>query len=182
MPQRKRSFRWVKWLVFLVLIAGAITVVILVKNNFDNKAENNQRSENTSEIEDQESKEKSENSSNNGEKASEQEQKAPQYEGESPNKSETLTGLITYADVVNDELVMRVNIDQFLQSGNCDLTMSRNGVTYYTQSVAIQESVTTSTCDGYKIPVSELSKGDFTVEIDLDSDGKSGKIVGKVRI
>lgn len=158
-----------------------MVVVVLVKNNyFGEKQENNtQQSENTNKPEDKKSEEGSDET-NTGE--TEQEEKAPQYEGESPNKSENLTGLITYADVIDDELTIRVNIDQFLQSGSCNLTMSRNGVTYYSQSVGIQESVTTSTCDGYKIPVSELSKGDFQVEIDLESEEKSGKITGRVRI
>lgn len=181
MPRRKRDFRWVKWLLFLVLIIVAVIVVILVKNNyFGEKQENNtQHSEDTNKPED---KKPEEGSNETNTEESGKEEKAPQYEGESPNKSENLTGLITYADVIDNELVIRVNIDQFLQSGNCNLTMSRNGVTYYSQSVGIQESVTTSTCDGYKIPVSELSKGDFQVEIDLESDGKSGKITGRVRI
>lgn len=181
MPRRKRDFRWIKWLLFLVLIIAAIVVVVLIKNNyFGEKQENNaQQSENENKSEDDKPKEGTDETSTEETK---QEEKAPQYEGESPNKSENLTGLITYADVINDELVIRVNIDQFLQSGNCNLTMSRNGVTHYSQSVGIQESVTTSTCDGYKIPVSELPKGDFQVEIDLESDGKSGKITGRVRI
>ena len=184
MPKRKRNFRWVKWLVFLVIIAGAITVAILVKNNFDKKTDNNGgQTTNVDKPEEKKAEDKTENQdSGNTEEAQKQEQKVPQYDGESPNKSETLTGLITYADVVNDELVIRINIDQFLQSGNCNLTMSRNGVTHYSQSVGIQESVTTSTCDGYKIPVSELPKGDFVVEISLDSEGKSGKITGRVRV
>ncbi|MDO5480117.1 MAG: hypothetical protein Q4F58_00375 [Candidatus Saccharibacteria bacterium] len=183
MPKRKRSFRWVKWILFLILIVAAIVVVVLVKNNYfsDKKQDNPQQSESTSKTEDQKPEEKPSEDSKEGED-SKPEEKAPQYEGDSPNKSENLTGLITYADVINDELTIRVNIDQFLQSGNCNLTMSRNGVTYYSQSVGIQESVTTSTCDGYKIPVSELSKGDFQVEIDLESEGKSGKITGRVRI
>lgn len=164
-----------------MLIIAAVVVVVLVKNNyFSEKKENTpQQSENTDKPEDKKPEEKSDEESKEETKT---EEKASQYEGESPNKSENLTGLITYADVVNDELVIRVNIDQFLQSGNCNLTMSRNGVTYYSQSVGIQESVTTSTCDGYKIPVSDLSKGDFQVEIDLESEGKSGKITGRVRI
>ena len=178
MAKRRRDFRWVKWLFFLVLIVAAVVVIILVKNNYFDKKETS-RTANTSKVEDKKSEEADENKK---EEESKPEEKAPQYDGESPNKSETLTGLITYADVVNDELVIRVNIDQFLQSGTCNLTMSRNGVTYYSKSVGIQESVTTSTCDGYKIPVVELSRGDFSVEIGLESDDKSGKITGRVKI
>lgn len=183
MPKRKRNFRWVKWLFFLVLIVAAIVVAILVKNNFDSKPriDNDQQTTNIDKPEEEKEKTEEETDENKKEESA-SEEKVPQYDGESPNKSETLTGLITYADVVNDELIIRVNIDQFLQSGSCNLVISRNGVTHYTKSVSIQESVTTSTCDGYKIPVSELSKGDFSVEIDLNSDNKSGKITGRVRI
>lgn len=183
MSKRRRDFRWVRWLLFLILIFGAVAIIILVKNNFDNKPEsNNQQSVNTGESESKKSKEKADNDSNGKEKTSEQEAKAPQYEGESPNKSENLTGIITYANVIDNELVIRVNIDQFLQSGNCNLEMARNGVTYYSQSVGIIESVTTSTCDGFKIPVNELPSGDLQVKINLESEGKSGKIEGRVKI
>ena len=178
MSRRKRDFRWVKWLVFLVLIVVAIVMVIVVKNTYFSEKvdEGNRGTTNTEEHKDKQSEEdvKDENK--------QQEDKAPQYEGESPNKSEVLTGVITYADVVDGELIIRVNINQFLQSGSCDLTISRNGVTYYSQSAAIQESVTTSTCDGYKIPITELPKGDLSVEINLSSEEKSGKITGRVRI
>ncbi|MBQ3293089.1 hypothetical protein IJG93_02165 [Candidatus Saccharibacteria bacterium] len=183
MPGRKREFRWVKWLIFLVLFVAAVTVVILVKNSLNDKTENNtEQTTNESKMEGKKSEKTESDPSDSSEEASKQTEKAPQYEGESPNESETLTGLISYADVVDNELVIRVNIDQFLQSGSCNLVMSRNGVTYYSKSVSIQESVTTSTCDGYKIPVSELSEGDFQVEINLESDGKSGKITGRVRL
>lgn len=179
MPKRKRDFRWVKWLLFLALIVGAVAVVILVKNNYFDKKDDQNTSQTveTNKTDDKKSEEKTEQK-----EETEPEQKAPQYEGESPNKSETLTGMITYADVMNDELVIRTNIDQFLQAGTCNIIMSRNGITYYTGSVGIIESVTTSTCDGYKIPVSELPKGDLSVEINLESEGKSGKITGRVRI
>lgn len=183
MPKRKRNFRWIKWLLFLVLIAGAVTVVILVKNNLDNKTNNSgQRATNVEKPEEKKPEEKTDDSSSSSVETSKQEEKAPQYEGESPNKSETLTGMITYANVADDELTIRVNIDQFLQTGTCNIALSRNGVTHYSQSVGIVESVTTSTCDGFKIPASELPSGNLQVEINLESEGKSGKIEGRVKI
>jgi len=183
MSKRKRNFRWVKWSIFLLLIAGAVAVVILVKNNYFDKKDDQNTSQvvETNKTDDKKSEEKTEQKVEQKEEA-EPEQKAPQYDGESPNKSETLTGLITYADVKDGELIIRVNIDQFLQSGNCNLALSKNGVTHYSQSVGIVESVTTSTCDGFKISTSELPSGNLQVEINLDSDGKSGKIEGRVKI
>ena len=183
MPKRKRNCRWVKWLLFLALIAGAVVVAILVKNNFDNKTNNdNQQTSNANKPEEKKPEKKADDNSGGTEETPKQEEKAPQYEGESPNNSETLTGLITYADIINNELVIRVNIDQFLQSGNCNLKITRNGVTYYSQSVGIVESVTTSTCDGFKILAGDLPGGNLQVEIDLESEGKSGKIEGRVKI
>lgn len=184
MSKRKRNFRWVKWLLFLLLIAGTVAVVILVKNNYFDKKDDQNTSQavETNKTDDKKSEEKSEEKNEQKEEAKTQEQKAPQYEGESPNKSETLTGLITYADVKDGELIIRVNIDQFLQSGNCNLTLSRNGATYYSRSVGIVESVTTSTCDGFNIPISGFPSGNLQVEINLDSEGKSGKIEGRVKI
>ena len=182
MPRRKRNFRWLKWLLFLVLIAAAVTVIILVKNNFEKTDGADRQATETSKAEETKKEEKEDTQADKSEEESKQEEKAPQYDGDSPNKSETLTGMITYADVKDGVLIVRVNIDQFLSNGACNLVMSKNGATQYTQSVGIIESVTTSTCDGYKIPVSELSEGDFTVEINLESEGKTGKITGRVRI
>ena len=178
MTRRKRKFRWAKWLGFLILIVTATIIVILVKGAyFDKKVENSSPGmSEKNELEDKKQENPEEKS------VDESVEKAPQYDGESPNKSETLTGLMSYADVVNDELVIRVSIDQFLQLGNCNLVISRNGATYYSTSVPIKESVTTSTCDGFSIPRSELPSGDLQVEIDLESDGKSGKITGRVRL
>lgn len=180
MVKRRRKFGWVRWLVLVVILVAIIVgVVILIKNNTSNRTDDN--GQRTVDINDSETK-KEEKTEEKTEETPEREEKVPQYEGDSPNKSETLTGLMSYADVINDELVIRISIDQFLQSGNCNLVISRNGVTYYTQSVGIIESVTTSTCDGFKVPVGELPKGDLQVGINLESDGKSGRIEGRVRI
>ena len=187
MPRRKRDFRWIRWLLFLVLIVGAIVVAILIKNSFDNKTSNDKNQQATK-VDNSEKKaednsgNETNTSSNNTVETPKQDEKVPQYDGGSPNKSEVLTGLITYADVVNNELVIRVNIDQFLQSGSCNLRITRDGVDYYSQSAGIVESVTTSTCDGFKISTSELPTGNLQVEINLESEGKSGKIESRVKI
>ena len=166
----------------MILIVAAVTVVILVKNNFDKTEKTDPQTSNVNKPDEPKKDEGHNDNPDDNKEEPKQEEKAPQYDGDNPNNSESLTGMITYADVSEGSLIIRVNIDQFLSNGTCNLVMSRNGATQYTQSVGILESVTTSTCDGYKIPVSELSEGDFTVEIGLESDGKSGRIVGRVRI
>lgn len=182
MARRRRSKKWIGVLMFLILAVVAVVMVVLVKNNlFGDKAEKNNSHTDTS-VEQNKDEKKDDNKPNDQKADSKEEVKVPQYEGESPNKSETLTGLITYADVSGEDLVVRVNIDQFLQEGNCSLSVIKNGANLYSETVAIQESVSTSTCDGFKIPVSRLSKGDLQIEILLESGDRNGKITGRVRI
>ena len=184
MPKRKRNLRWVKWLVFLVLIAGAVTMAILVKNNFDKKTDDSGRqTTNTEKHEEKKDDDKNKNQNSDDTKETpKQEEKAPQYEGDSPNKADALSGVISYADVVGDDLTIRVNIDQFLSEGNCTINIIKNGSVAFTQTAGIVESVSTSTCDGYKIPTSTLPKGDLQLEVLVQSGNRSGKITSRVRI
>ena len=128
MSVRRRSFGWVRLLVFFVLIVAVVIVVILVKNNFraENKI-NDEQITTKNELEDN-SEEENNDGSVGGDKILEQEKKVPQYDGETPNTSKTLTGIITYADVMGDDLIIRVNIDQFLLTGTCNIIVSRDNV------------------------------------------------------
>ena len=90
--------------------------------------------------------------------------------------------MISYAGVSGDNLIIRVNIDQYLNSGVCKVRISQNENVFYEQEVAIEGSVSTSTCDGFSIPVAGLLRGSSSVEIMLQSGEKYGKIVREVNI
>lgn len=172
MAKRRRNLRWVKWLLALgCMLAIIIVVVVVINNNAQNETKN-------------ENKEQQAMSVNDAEETGESKQgeKTVQYEGESPNKSETLTGLISYAGVINNKLTIRVSIDQFLSTGNCNLKLSKDGTIYYSQSVEIQDSVTTSVCDGFEIPSNGLPSGAMKIEVALESDDRIGKIEGEVNL
>jgi len=100
-----------------------------------------------------------------------------QNEGEDPNKSATITGVITRADVSNDKLVLRVNIDQYLSGGTCTLTVGN-----YTEVANVADSASTSTCEGFDIPLSKLASGEQALKIDIASGDKQGTITGKVAL
>ena len=51
----------------------------------------------------------------------------PQYDGEDPNMAEELSGALTYVGVSGNNLLIRVNIDQYLSSGTCRLELNRGG-------------------------------------------------------
>lgn len=103
-----------------------------------------------------------------------------QYEGEDPNESEELTGVVTYAGVAGGKLMIRVNIDQYLEDGSCELSLIQGGVKY-SDSAKIN-SVTTATCEGFDVPVSELSGGNYQIVIKISAEGKTGTISGEAEV
>lgn len=105
----------------------------------------------------------------------------PQYEGSDPNTTQSLTGAITYSAVAGDKLVIRTNINQSLGSGTCELTLSQD-----TKTVAKTAETTlnpsSSTCQGFDIPVSELGGGKWHLSIKVNGDGKTGTLTGNANI
>lgn len=106
----------------------------------------------------------------------------PQYEGKDPNQSSELTGTLTYVNVSGDRLTIRLNIDQFLSSGLCQLSLIQAGTTQYSVSADIISSASTSTCQGFDISTANLPKGHYQIQIALNSAGKTGQIIGEVNL
>lgn len=102
-------------------------------------------------------------------------------EGSDPQISEKLSGIITYSGVVGQMLVIRTNIDQFLSEGSCYLKLSNNTTVIEKQSNLIINPAS-STCDGFNLPLAELSNGNWDIEITISGNNKSGTIKGKVSI
>lgn len=105
-----------------------------------------------------------------------------QFEGGNPNQNTAITGAITYVGVNDKELVIRVNIDQYLNGGTCNLVLSRGGVDIYGKEAKIIDSASTSTCEGFNVPLKELSSGNYQIRINLSSERKTGLITGEASI
>lgn len=103
-----------------------------------------------------------------------------QYEGPDPNSLEELTGNISYKGIIDNQLIIRVNIDQFT-SGNCDLILTAGDQTI-TRHTGIINNASTSTCNGFDIPASEISSGTWQIRIDLSSNDKKGTITGEISL
>ena len=110
------------------------------------------------------------------------EEKTPvQYDGEDPNTLDEITGYISYLAVNDDHFSIRLTINQFLESpGTCTATFSLGSQTVVKTSPTLSDA-STSTCEGFDIPLSELSSGDWDVSIAISAD-KKGTITGKVNI
>ena len=109
--------------------------------------------------------------------------KIEQYDGEDPNEMDELTGVITFAGVFGDKLTIRVNVDQYLENGACELLLLKENDTIYNSVANIVGNASTSTCEGFDIPVSELEEsGQMTIKIKLDSGERTGVIIGEVGV
>lgn len=171
-----RKWIWMGAGVLIIVIAVAVVVVSVNKvSETTNWQEQNRSAKTEKEIENT-----NESTDQNVDVPKKEDVK--QYEGDSPNKSETLTGAISYIGVNGGDLNIRLNIDQYLTTGSCTLNLTQGESIIYSKIAAIEGSVSTSTCDGFKIPVSELPTGAMMVEIILESGNKYGKIVRELQI
>lgn len=177
--RRRRSKSWIKWLFFLILIICILIVAYLAWNNYfkNKKTEGINEPETTEEL-------IVDTPSENIE-INEEEEKAIQYEGEDPNVAENLSGTITYAGALDDSLVIRVNIDQYLNDGKCEINLFNGNAVVYSDEARIISSASTSTCEGFDVPLNQISGdyyGKFDIEIKLTSNDKTGTIRREVSL
>ena len=182
--RRRKNKRWLGKVLFLVLLIVAGVVCYLVWDNyFRNKSGDEptpaatQQTNDNPVIKDGKGGEEEKNESE-----PEKKETPVQYEGENPNNSSSVTGVITYAGVSGSNLMIRVNIDQYLNGGTCKLALKQNGNTVYTASASVIDAASTSTCEGFNVPVSGLPKGAIDIIISVSSGNKSGDIIGSANL
>lgn len=100
-----------------------------------------------------------------------------QFEGENPNTQDNLSGSITATFISGEKAIIRMNIDQFLSTGSCELVLTSGNQTY-SESARIIPEASTSTCEGFDIPLEKISIGTWQILINLSSDSKTGQITG----
>lgn len=102
----------------------------------------------------------------------------PQYEGESPNDLDELTGQVRYMQQSDGFLTVSAMINQYLsENGTCMMVLTgrKTGKTYTATSVA-EPDVTTSTCGLLKVALQDVTSDYYDIEIKLEGDGKKGTI------
>lgn len=185
MSTRKKT-NWIKIILILALIIAAGVICFFVwKAYFSGDPAGNKKDDESAAIDDKsdkkEEKKEEEKEETEPEKKDEKE-KVPQYDGDDPNEKDQLTGAITYAGVLNQNLVIRVNIDQYVANGKCTLALRREGATIYSAEAPIVDSASTSTCEGFDISVKALDPGPTNIIIYINGDGKTGELTKEINL
>ena len=173
--KQKKNKKWLYWLLMFVLFVVAAIIVYLVWNAYFKGGDEEQNPEAAVEVVETEKKEEPQKQE---EVEIPSKPKVMQYDGEDPNGADELSGVITYAGFIDDRLMVRVNIDQYIDDGECRLDLTRDGILIHEEVTGILGNVTTASCGGFDVPVSIIGEGAVDIEIHLDSDGKTGVIKG----
>ena len=171
--QKKKRFILVV-LIFIIVVAGGLLAYFAINNNDlsdgDNKnpsTEQNKDTEIGNDIGD--------------EKNNDNEKPVNDPQNGTSDSSPKINGVITSANVSGNTLAIRTQIDELLSDGTCLLTLS-NGANLVTKTSDIINSATTSSCYGFDIPTSELTKGLWQINITIKSGDRTGIIKGEVRL
>lgn len=98
-----------------------------------------------------------------------------------PSQTTTIPMRITASSQNGDVYQLRTLIEQVVTNGTCTLTLTKSG-TKVTKSAPTQALAQSSTCQGFDIPVSELSPGTWQVAISLSGAGITGSTSGTIDI
>ena len=162
----------------IIIVAAAIVLGLIIVFIVCQIVSNNQKSGNKPDNPTSTSQTNQESSTTSNEDP----KKVTQYEGNNPNDSNELTGSITSAFIANGQFSLRVNINQYISSGTCTLTMTK-GASTFTRTAPLIANVSSSTCQGFDASADEVSTGTWHAVIELNSnDGKKGKIESEVNL
>ena len=187
--RKNKVIVWSLFFLVLIILAGVIVYQILKDNQSRSKtpslAESTQNIENKIEKTNiPEAKTINNEDGTPEEAAAGRTPKTPEkYEGQDVNQLEKLTGTITYSAKTTDKYRILVNIDQFLKlPGTCMLNVISAGKVVYNDYVNIISNPSSGSCEGFDIPLTKLSPGEYNIKIEVNANQKTGIIEGKVTI
>ena len=103
--------------------------------------------------------------------------KEPTQNDSSGVDQSNLTGYITTKNIIDGKLQIRVQINQYLTSGTCSITIGN-----YSEQASVVANPSSSTCQGWDIPISLIPKGSQTITININSGEKSMALTDEVEI
>ena len=187
--RKNKIIVWSLFFLVLIILAGVIVYQILKDNNKSSKVpilpEKTEKIESKIENTDVTNSEtiKTEDGTPKDAAAGRTPKTPEKYEGQDVNQLEKLTGTITYSAKITDKYRILVNIDQFLKlPGTCMLSVISAGKVIYNDYVNIISNPSSGSCEGFDIPLTKLSPGEYNIKIEVNANQKTGIIEGKVTI
>ena len=172
--RKNKVIVWSLFFLVLIILASVIVYQIIKDNQLRSKSPS--LAESTQNIENKiENPNVPESKTINNEDGTKEDAAA----GYTPKTPET----ITYSAKSANFYRIRVNIDQFLKlPGTCKLTVLSTGKVVYTDSVSVVSNPSSGTCEGFDIPLTRLTSGDYDLKIEINANQKTGIIEGRATI
>lgn len=98
------------------------------------------------------------------------------------NTSSTVPLVITSTNQSSGMVYIRVIIQEVTSAGNCTLSMSNGTGGVYTATSQVQSMASSSTCEGFNVPISKLSPGSWDINIKYTNGTSSGTATGSISI
>lgn len=96
--------------------------------------------------------------------------------------TDTLDVTITSANQNSGVLQVRSLVTPLIGVGTCALRLERSGYTSIVKTASTQNLSSSSTCQGFDIPIATLSSGAWAITLTVTSAGTSGKATSEVTI
>lgn len=93
----------------------------------------------------------------------------------------TLLASITNIEQTDSSLKIGTLIEGVVSSGSCVLTLTKDGKNV-TDTVGVQALASSSTCEGFDIPIVELSPGSWKISIEITVSSKEAHLSDSVVI
>jgi len=98
------------------------------------------------------------------------------------DRTSTVTGEFTMLEQSGDTVRMRTILSGVSSSGSCALSMTGPNGGTYSASSQIQALASSSTCQGFDVPVSSLKTGMWKVSLKVTMAGDSITLTGEVDV
>lgn len=107
----------------------------------------------------------------------------PTDKGEQPSapQSQEVAMTITASSQSESTYQIRTMISALVSSGTCQLQLTKGGSTV-SKSAGVAAFAQTSTCQGFDVPLSELSPGTWAVKASFNGSGKTGSTSSEIEV
>lgn len=92
----------------------------------------------------------------------------PHQESTQEDQKTTIASYITAKNQTDSQVQIRININGLITDGTCSLTLQKDD-SIVTDKVGTAVFANSSTCEGFNVPLQNLSSGRWNIRVDIES-------------